>query len=882
MISTSATNSNNIHTSIINSILKNYSILLVCSFLLFNFFPFDFIAAQHNHDHAGHHHPLPFSLYDAEWEFRSLNEKLARSREWKPATVPGSVFNDLLENEAIPDPFLYQNEAQVQWVEEQDWSYRTQFALPHYSTADEFLFAFEGLDTYAKVYLNDSLILESENMFLSHLLILSRGAFQDTNELRIDFESVMKRGRPLMNALSYELPASNDQGKDKVSPFVRKAPFQFGWDWAPRLVGAGIYKPVHLVPIESKLMPLGLRCFQHKFNYDSSTAVFESEIYIAEAGEYRLDYSGDCQEKERTIFLEKGLVNLTDTLTFLNPKLWWPNGYGEQNLMRASLVLYDSDGEFVFGTSDDVGFRKLELIREPDEIGTSYYFRINDQPVFCKGANMIPPDAMLGHEKSMVMNMKLLEAAVDANMNMIRVWGGGVYPDEFFYQECDRLGLMVWQDFMFACGMYPGDQDFQKNVQKEVEQAVRTAAGHPSVVQFCGNNEVQVAWNNWGWQKQFGYSSADSTAIIESNLQLFEELIPEWTQFEKYGIPYVATSPLSNWGTADNFNHHSMHYWGVWHGEEPFTGFQKNVGRFMSEYGHQSMPNWESMKLIAPEGERTLDAPAVISRQKSYKGNRLLTEHMNRHFKKAKDFKSFTYLSQLTQAKGIRMAIDAHRSAMPHCMGSLYWQLNDCFPAISWSSIDYKGTWKALHYEVREAFKPVSIVVDTLGRVLLINEQHQDMQVEFFLRHENLKGKECQSVENRQKVDAFSVSELYKLSDLKRSNLTHKDRIFVSVSVGDSLIDTHVFYPVAPKEMSLKNPKIQYIIKEENGAFVLSLTSTSFAKDVFLNARGEVYFEDNYFDLMPGETKTLRFSTYMPLEILEEVLEIQSVYDSFK
>ena len=348
------------------------------------------------------------------------------------------------------------------------------------------------------------------------------------------------------------------------------------------------------------------------------------------------------------------------------------------------------------------GVRTIELINKPDSIGTSFYFKLNGKPVFMKGANYIPQDMFIPRIKSEQTN-RLITQVKNANMNMLRVWGGGIYEADTFYNLCDKNGILVWQDFMFAGSLYPSDSAFKENIRQEVIQNIKRLRFHPCIALWCGNNEIEVAWNNWGWQKKFSYSPQDSAEIWNNYKSIFEEMIPELVK-KHTSTSYTSTSPQSNWGTKENFNHSSMHYWGVWHGKEPFTNFTSNVGRFMVEYGFQSFPELGTLKKVMSDSSLSLKSSVLKNRQKSYIGNGLILKHIKRNFKEPNNFEEFIILSQKTQAKAMQIAIQAHIKKQPHCMGSLFWQLNDCWPGPSWSVIDYFGNEKHAYDVVKTEF----------------------------------------------------------------------------------------------------------------------------------------------------------------------------------
>jgi beta-mannosidase len=365
--------------------------------------------------------------------------------------------------------------------------------------------------------------------------------------------------------------------------------------------------------------------------------------------------------------------------------------------------LYSKD-DVVDTYTDKYGIRTIELVNQPDSIGTAFYFVLNGKEIFMQGANYIPQDVFLSRVTDNQYRT-LLHAAKEANMNMLRVWGGGIYEEDLFYDLCDSLGILVWQDFMFAGSLYPDTKEFKENVKEEITQNIKRLRTHPCLAIWCGNNEIEVAWKNWGWQKQYGYSKSDSISIWKNYESIFLDLIPSLVSEHHPEAYYTSTTPLSNWGSAQNFNHGSMHYWGVWHGREPFENFSSNVGRFMVEYGFQSYPSISSLSQVIADTNLNLNSPSMAHRQKSFVGNGLILQHIEHYFDKPETFEEFVQRSQQTQAIGLQMAIEAHKRDQTHCRGTLFWQLNDCWPGPSWSVIDYYGQKKLAYDAVKQAFQ---------------------------------------------------------------------------------------------------------------------------------------------------------------------------------
>ncbi|MCB0479552.1 MAG: glycoside hydrolase family 2 protein [Crocinitomicaceae bacterium] len=651
--------------------------------LIFQFFTFNFALCTKSDT---------LSL-NGSWEFKQTDEF-----RWRKAVVPGVVHLDLMRNHMIEDPYWADNEIKQKWIEDKRWEYKRIFTLSEDQlNRKHAIIEFDGLDTYAQVFINDSLVITANNMYRKWSSWIWEKLKVGENEIRVVFLPI-KEGATDYAKRKYDLPAGCETVNEKRSPWVRKAAYHFGWDWGPRFVTCGIWRDVRLV-----LTPIGVDNinFQTQFISDSVAKIkFSANVHPSSSD---LKFTFSCEGEEYVLDYHRSVGYGHLDFQIDNPKLWWCNGYGDPNLYEAEIRLENQNGGVVFKKRVIFGIRTIELINEPDSIGTSFYFKLNGKPVFVKGANYIPQDLFLPS----VTNenyQKLLTQVDEANMNMIRVWGGGIYEKDLFYDLCDEKGVMVWQDLMFAGSMYPGDESFIDNIEVEISENVARISAHPCLALWCGNNEMEVAWKNWGWQKQFGWSAKDSTEIWENYLRLFHEKAPEIIKNWDSTLNYTTTSPLSNWGKPENFNHSSMHYWGVWHGKEPIENFRTNVGRFMVEYGFQSYPEMSTINRFCDPKDQKLTSKVMQNRQKSYIGNEEITRQITKYAGKTKSFEEFVKLSQDIQAKALQIAIQSHLGAQPHCMGTLFWQLNDCWPGPSWSVIDYYGNEKKAYGIIKELF----------------------------------------------------------------------------------------------------------------------------------------------------------------------------------
>lgn len=789
------------------------------------------------------------SLSKENWKFQKFSDN-----QWSKAQVPGTAHTDLLLNKYIPDPFYGSNEKQLQWIEEQYWVYQTQFVVSKKELqAQNKELIFYGLDTDAEVYLNDSLILEANNMFRTWRLPVQKFLRLGKNTLRVEFESASIKAKKAAALSPFVLP-----GDEKV--YVRKAPYQFGWDWGPRFVTAGIWKDVSLRFWNSAQLE-SVSYAQEELNDKVANLKIKATIKCEKPGVYSIQINN----KRQTVTLKKGIQTVVIPYQISNPKKWWPNGLGEPNLYNFSVQIRKKEN-LLDEKKLQIGLRTIELVQEKDAAGKNFYFKVNGRKVFMKGANYIPPESFLT-KMTYKKYKNLIETAVKSNMNMLRVWGGGVYEDDAFYTLCDQKGILVWQDFMFACALFPGDENFISNVKNEVKDQVVRLQNHPCIALWCGNNEVDEGWKNWGWQKQYNYSKQDSTTIWNNYQRLFEKEIPAVLDslVSKENNRYWPSSPSIGWGKKESLTQGDSHYWGVWWGMEPLKTYTKKIGRFMSEYGFQGMPDLKTFATFTQPSERNLTSDAVKAHQKHPTGYETIQTYMERDYKVPTVFEDYIYVSQLLQARGFKIAIEAHRSAMPYCMGSLYWQFNDCWPVTSWSSLDYFGRWKAAQYQIKRSFEPKLIVIkgieDANGlnaiQVQLVNEALTNEKGTLQVRLIDFNGTELWKTTKEIELPSNAVTNALELSktDIPDAQLWNRcvlHAVFTNTK-GDQTKANYYF--VAPKALQLTKPNITYRFIDNNH---LELSAKAFAKDVFIQGEG-MELEDNFVDLLPNEKRIIKF-----------------------
>lgn len=801
------------------------------------------------------------------WEFSQ-----AGKGAWKRAEVPGCVHADLLRHYLIPNPFYGMNEDSVQWVENEDWEYRTTFVLtPAQLEHDAAKLIFEGLDTYADVFLNGSLILKSDNMFVGHEVAVKEVLRSGVNRLQIYFHSPIKHTLPQYETNGFNYPAGNDHHEKRLSVFSRKAPYSYGWDWGLRLVTAGIWRPIclHFYDVafvdDVWVVQESLTDEQAVIRTDLEiTNVLQHSTSVNVELEVRLD--GKLQvENKKTIELQPGNNKVTELCNIDKPQRWMPNGWGTPTLYDLVVRLRTQKGEVVAERMERIGLRTLRVVTEKDEHGESFYFEVNGRPLFAKGANYIPQDAMLPSVTE-ERYQELFRSVKEANMNMIRVWGGGIYEDDYFYRLADENGILIWQDFMFACTPYPADPAFLKRVESEARYNIRRLRNRASLAMWCGNNEILEALKYWGFQKE--YSQEDYNRMWDAYDSLFKKLLPDMVNLLDSGRFYMHSSPyFANWGRPESWGIRDSHNWGVWYGKKPFESSDHEIPRFMSEFGFQSFPEMKTIASFAEEKDYAIESPVMNAHQKSSIGNSLIRTYMERDYIVPSTFEDFVYVGSVLQGKGIRHGLEAHRRNRPYCMGTLYWQLNDSWPVVSWSSIDYFGNWKALHYQAKRAFAPI-----------LINPYQQGDSLQIHLCSDLLDEKRNVSLEweivdfNGKRVNKPKVKrgiclhanrswceEVLALNDLldeEKYGETYLS-IVLKDSKGEVLAHrTHFFLP--PRLLKLPSPSISYHARSSNGRCELVLKSNQLAKDVFVEVPWQgARYSDNYFDLLPGETKKI-------------------------
>ncbi len=605
-------------------------------------------------------------------------------------------------------------------------------------------------------------------------------------------------------------------------------------------------------------------------------AKFEFETWKEEEITLKITNKNTSETYSSTVKTKAGQSEYQIPFSIKNPKLWWTYNLGEPFLYDIQIELIHK-GNVLETYSKKLGIRSIELVTEKDSIGESFYFKLNGKPVYMKGANYVPQQ-MLETKINQEKYESLIEDAVAANMNMLRVWGGGIYEDNYFYQLCDAKGILVWQDFMFACAMYPGDAEFLENAKQEAIENIKRLRGHPSIALWCGNNENSEGWQRWGWQDD--KTESQKQEIWDNYYALFNHILPRAVDSLSPNISYWESSPKYGRGDKRYQFEGDAHDWWVWHDGYPFEHFEEEVPRFMSEFGFQSFPSVETIKYATKRDSVLLNDPLFANHQKHSRGFQFIKDYMARDFPIPQNAEDYIYMSQLLQAFGITKGIHAQRRAKPYNMGTLYWQLNDCWPAVTWSSIDYLGNWKALHFQAKKAFENVLISTEEKNdslKIFVVNDTFEIIKDSLSLKLIDFDGTViyennffAESVENSSEV----------LFSLPLKTLKFDKRFCVlKVIFGES---EYLHYFAKPKDLRLKkeeievrcqvarsrdlslqsNSKVLDCVRRDNcSGFLITLTSKTLQKDVFLSTDEKGKFEDNFFDLLPNESKTILFST---------------------
>lgn len=817
----------------------------------------------------------------------SWKMKCTKDTDWQEAVVPGSVYTDLLRNGNMKDPFYGENEYESCQLSQYDYEYTRTFSVENSDLESrQLILVCEGLDTLAEIRINGMFVAKTHNMHRTY---------------RFDVKSFLKPGENSIHIL-FHSPLQFVQQADEKKPLwgvsstvpgyqhIRKAHHMFGWDWGPKLPDLGIFRTIYIEKVqEARVKDFYVRQ-EHKEGRVTLHVEIENEMedQLIKKGKADNTYTRKvliCNKEKEIVWEDSAELNITDsvTCTIEHPELWWPNGYGKQPLYTI-IVILSREGMEISRKEKRIGFRSLTIKRKKDCYGETFGFEINGIMIFAKGANYIPEDNLSGrlcYEKT----HKLLKNCVEANFNCIRVWGGGNYPENYFYDICDELGLIVWQDFMFACAAYDLTRDFEANIKAEFEDNIRRLRNHPSLGMWCGNNEMESAWLYWGLP--------ENEKLRQDYLTMFERMIPEAVTCFDPETFYWPSSPSAGGGfdkTCEE-GYGDAHYWDVWHGKKPFEDFEKLYFRFASEYGFQSAPSMKTIRTFAEEEDLNLFSNVMENHQKCIDnghGNVTLMTYLHHYYQTPKDFETTLYTTQILQADCLETAISHFRSHRGRCLGSTYWQLNDCNPVVSWSTIDYFGRWKAAHYVVKRCYAPT-----------IIHMRKEENDLIFYVSTELLKAAEYTFVyqlvhqkkgillsDSRElSVEPLSAKEIGRVT-LPELNLEDERNCYMVYALQENgnEIAFRTSLIVKPKQFYFRNPEIAVKWEESENTYEITLKAKEYARRVGIDFTNiDVVLSDNYFDLLPDKEKKViiekkELTADISLETLERELILMSCY----
>lgn len=771
-----------------------------------------------------------------------------RSLESVDMQIPGTVLSGLLAAGKIKDPFYRTNEDATRALFWKDYVFTRTFDVDEELLAQQHIvLVCEGLDTLAEISINGTFLAKTDNMHRTWKFQAKKLLHPGKNEIQIVFRSVLR----FIEDYPYEAHKKINYipcGSMKGNQLLRKAHSMFGWDWGPQTIDAGIFRDIYLQGYShARIEDIRIHQ-QHAKNVSVQTSITLSESVPGQ--KLCVELSEDGADKPLQTKLCKTNADGVAAVDFVieNPKLWWPNDYGDQPLYIVRTTLLDEDGTSLESITRRIGLRTLTISQEKDEWGNEFAFCVNGVKIFTRGGNYIPDDCLYTRITEKKLDY-ILESCRRAHFNCVRVWGGGYYPSDAFYDLCDEKGLIVWQDLMYACNVYDVTDAFAENCRQETYDNVRRLRHHASLGLWCGNNEIESAWDHWGdFQKETPYLRADY-------IRLFEEVLPKAVQEADGETFYWHSSPSSGgcFDNPDDANRGDTHYWDVWHGQKPFTDYRKYFFRFCSEFGFQSFTCAKTVNSFTLEDDRNIFSRVMESHQKNDAANGKMLYYLSENLRYPKDLTHLLYASQVLQGMAIKYGVDHWRRNRGRCMGTLYWQINDDWPAPSWSSIDYFGRWKALHYMAQKFYAPHAVSMtleDHRCHVYFSNESFETTEYSLTLSIRDLSGNVLETYETKGNSPAFSAIETAVVDICSWED--QKDDVFLEavIHTKDQKVLKDVETLVPYKYLNLKNPVISTEAEETNDAFILHISSDCFAPFVALDFDdADVIFSDNFFHL---------------------------------
>ena len=784
--------------------------------------------------------------------------------------LPGDVHAALLAEGHIPDPYYGENEKQVLWVNETAWSVERSFTADPADIDGYLTLTLSEVDCIATISLNGEVIAQTDNSFVRHDIDVTGKVRAGDNSLRIDFAIAPEVARARSDAHPFPIPFTKNYQTNGLAGipmnFIRKAACHAGWDWGICIMPIGVYGSMTLR--KSRLARQDSVQVDQVHGSHSVELTLKTRLFAFAHGEVELEHTIDGQVITDKLVVNKGENVFTHNITIQNPRLWWPAGQGEQPLYE---LVTNLEGE---KTTRQIGLRQLEWIVEPDEIDHSFKCRVNGRDVSMLGANWIPADAIPSRITPTVIR-DLLQSAKAANMNMLRIWGGGQYEPDYFYEMCDELGILIWHDFMFACMSYPSDRPFLANVRTEITQQVRRLSHHACIALWCGDNEVI---GSLGWYPETKAAPERYVANYDRLNSMLGNIVEDEDPARRFwpSSPSMGYLDFSDGWHADTRG--DTHYWDVWHSAKSFEAYRTVNPRFASEFGFQSFTSMNVIETFAEPKDRNPSSPVMENHQRNDGGNARILETMTRYFRFPRDFDQMVFLSQIQQGLAIKTAIEYWRSTKPRCMGTLFWQINDIWPVASWSSLDYGGQWKLLQYMAKRFFLPVNVVAVPVhdavptnsrgkpvenappSRILLkaINDTGAPVAVTLDVRAVKVAGGERQLFAGSATVSPDGAIEL---AAIPAADLAADEFLFFSwQDAAGKLLGENDYFPKPYKAYELVQPKIRAGWSEQDGQLVLSLTSDQPALFVTATVDAPGYFSDNAVTLLPGRTTDLTFT----------------------
>lgn len=797
------------------------------------------------------------------------------------------IFELLHNKKIIPHPFKNDNETKLGWIDSTSWTYTSSFIISKEDIISENIqLKCSNINTYSTIYINDISLAQTSNEFLEYNFNIKPYLNEGNNSIKIVIDPAYKK-------LKYISEQYNTLESEK-RVISRKAQYRYGWDWHPKMLSCGFNKisielynktpKIEFANIQTKeikkdkslmLLNVGLSNLS-KGNYiiKLSNFRYSNDYHYLSEPQYTLD-----KDKEFVFNFSKDTSNTFQAeFTILNPKLWYPNGFGKnQYLYDAVLEIIENN----YGNTKSInkqnirfGIRTIELVQEKDSIGQSFYFKVNGKPLFIKGANYIATESQY---------INSLDYAVSANMNMLRVWGGSRYLSEGFLSLCDEFGILVWQDFPFACALYPADSSFLENVKQEAEQNVKRIASHPSLALWCGNNEIWEGWMNWGWKQEV----KDSAKAVENYNKLFKELLPNIVKEYTPTINYIHTSPLHGWGRKESLTHGDCHYWGVWWADSTFETYTRKIPRFMSEYGFQGIPNISINQYTERPYIKTNKSFSI--HQKHPRGFELINNRIKDYFYGVSLARVYNYCadpikeisifqSQAVQQDAYKIAIEAHRRAKPYCMGTLFWQLNEPYTAIGWGCLDYYFTPKAVYHTIKKAYEPIILSIDNISNsdssfIYYCNDFDSTYRMNFVATIYDNKGNRRyreeileQEIQPNQSERILSIC----TKDIKGFN-PKTDYLYVEGKIKENIIDNYCFY-VKPKNYSRGKSTPEIIKKKKGKNQGTYLKCNEVIRNVVLEETDYHRYGGNMIiDVLPNRKNKINnsgYSTFMIVDII--------------